>query len=70
MFDLFLKYIWKRYDFFMQLQNLANIKWRSAEHVFESHPQRLAAGLPRQNGSNYTPGDPFNVKAGITVRMW
>ena len=70
-FDLFLKYIWKRYEFFIQFQNLANTKWRSAEHVFESRtPNELAAGLPGQNGSNYTPGDPFNVKAGITIHMW
>ena len=70
-FDLFLKYTWKRYDFFMQFQNLANTKWRSAEHVFESRtPNELAAGLPGQNGSNYTPGDPFNVRAGMTIHMW
>jgi hypothetical protein len=70
-FDLFLKYTWKRYEFFMQFQNLANIKWRSAEHVFESRtPNELAAGLPGQNGSNYTPGDPFNVRAGMTIHMW
>ena len=70
-FDLFLKYTWKRYDFFMQFQNLANVKWRSAEHVFESRtPNELAAGLPGQNGSNYTPGDPFNVRAGMTIHMW
>jgi hypothetical protein len=49
----------------MQFQNLANTKWRSAEHVFESRtPNELAAGLPGQNGSNYTPGNPFNVKSG------
>ena len=70
-FDLFLKYVWKRYEFFVQFQNLANTKWRSAEHVFESRTaNELAAGLPGQNGSNFTPGDPFNVKAGITVHMW
>jgi len=70
-FDLFLKYVWQRYEFFVEFQNLANTKWRSAEHVFESRTaNELAAGLPGQNGSNYTPGDPFNVKAGITIHMW
>jgi outer membrane receptor protein involved in Fe transport len=70
-FDLFLKYTWKRYDFFMQFQNLANTKYRAAEHVFESRTaNELAAGLPGQNGSNYTPGDPFNVRAGITIHIW
>ncbi len=69
-FDLFLKYTWKRYDFFMQFQNLANTKYRAAEHVFESRTaNELAAGLPGQNGSNYTPGDPFNVRAGITIHI-
>ncbi len=70
-FDLFLKYVWQRYDFFIQFQNLANAKWRAAEHVFESRTaNELAAGLPGQNGSNFTPGDPFNVKAGITIHIW
>jgi outer membrane receptor for Fe3+-dicitrate len=70
-FDLFLKYIWKRYEFFIQVQNLANTKWRSAEHVFESRtPNELAAGQPGQVGAHFTPGDPFNVKAGITIHLW
>ena len=70
-FDLFLKYIWKRYEFFIQVQNLANTKWRSAEHVFESRtPNELAAGQPEQTGAHFTPGDPFTVKAGITIHMW
>jgi hypothetical protein len=70
-FDLLLKYTWKRYDFFVQFQNLANTKWRSAEHVFESRtPNELAAGQPGQNGANFTPGDPFTVKAGITIHLW
>jgi len=70
-FDLFLKYVWKRYEFFVQFQNLANTKWRAAEHVFESRTaNELAAGLPGQNGANFTPGDPFTVKAGMTVHMW
>jgi hypothetical protein len=46
-FDLFLKYVWQRYEFFVEFQNLANTKWRSAEHVFESRTaNELAAGLP------------------------
>ena len=70
-FDLFLKYIWKRYELFIQVQNLANTKWRSAEHVFESRtPNELAAGQPGQVGAHFTPGDPFNVKAGITIHLW
>ena len=66
-FDLFLKYVWKRYEFFLQFQNLANTKWRSAEHVFES--QRLGEAAPVLD-AHFTPGDPFTVKAGITIHMW
>jgi outer membrane receptor protein involved in Fe transport len=67
-FDLFLKYVWKRYEFFVQCQNLANKKWRAAEHVFESRlPGEPAAGVL---DSHFTPGDPFTVKAGVTVHLW
>jgi outer membrane receptor protein involved in Fe transport len=67
-FDLFLKYLWKRYEFFVQCQNLANKKWRAAEHVFESRlPGEPAAGVL---DSHFTPGDPFTVKAGVTVHLW
>jgi len=67
-FDLFVKYVWKRYEFFIQLQNLANKKWRSAEHVFVSRlPDEPAAGVL---DSHFTPGDPFTVKAGVTVHLW
>jgi len=46
-FDLFLKYIWQRYDFFILFQNLANAKWRAAEHVFKSRTaNELAADCP------------------------
>jgi outer membrane receptor protein involved in Fe transport len=70
-FDLFLKYVWKRYEFFLQFQNLANTKYRAAEHVFESRtPGEVAGGLPGRLDSHFTPGDPFTVKAGITVHMW
>ena len=62
-FDLFLKYVWKRCEFFVQFQNLANKKWRSAEHVFESR-------LPTEPFGVGTPGDPFTVKAGVTVHLW
>jgi hypothetical protein len=67
-FDLFLKYVWTRYEFFLSLQNLADTKWRSAEHVFESRlPGEPAAGVL---DSHYTPGEPFSVKAGITIHLW
>jgi outer membrane receptor protein involved in Fe transport len=67
-FDLVLKYVWKRYEFFVQLQNLANKKWRSAEHVFESRlPGEPAAGVL---DAHFTPGDPFTVKAGVTAHLW
>ena len=70
-FDLFLKYIYKRYEFFVQFQNLANKKWRSAEHVFESRtPFEVASGAPGQVDAHFTPGDPFTVKAGITMHLW
>ena len=42
-----------------------------AEHVFESRtPNELAAGQPGQIGAHFTPGDPFTVKAGITIHLW
>ena len=70
-FDLILKYLWKRYEFFIQFQNLANTKWRAAEHVFESRTAtEVAAGLPGRLDAHFTPGDPFTVKAGMTVHMW
>jgi hypothetical protein len=67
-FDLFLKYVWQRYEFFIQFQNLANKKWRSAEHAFVSRLQ----GEPAEGvlDSHFTPGDPFTVKAGVTIRLW
>jgi outer membrane receptor protein involved in Fe transport len=70
-FDLFLKYVWQRYEFFVQFQNLTNKKWRAAEHVFDSRtPGELAAGLPGQLDAHFTPGDPFTVKAGVTIHLW
>lgn len=70
-FALFLKYFWKRYEFFVQFQNLANTKWRGAEHDFESRTaSEMAAVLPGQLDAHFTPGDPLTVKAGITVHLW
>jgi outer membrane receptor protein involved in Fe transport len=66
-FDLSLKYLWRRYEFFAQLQNLTNKKWRGAEHVFESQRAGEAAAV---RDSHFTPGDPFTVKAGMTVHLW
>ena len=70
-FDLFLKYVWKRYEFFVEFQNLANTKWRSAEHVFESRtPGEVTTGLPGQLDAISLRASPFTVKAGITVHLW
>jgi len=68
-FDLFLKYIWNRYEFFVQFQNLANKKYRAAEHVFESRLATEPAGVATTD-SHFTPGDPFTAKAGITIHLW
>ena len=69
-FDLFLKYVWKRYEFFIQFQNLANTKYRAAEHVFESRtPSEVTGGLPGRLDSHFTPGDPFTVKGGVTIHL-
>jgi outer membrane receptor protein involved in Fe transport len=68
-FDLFLKYAWNRYEFFVEFQNLANKKWRSAEHVFESRLATEPSGVGTLD-SHFTPGDPFTVKAGITIKLW
>jgi outer membrane receptor protein involved in Fe transport len=67
-FDLFLKYVWQRYELFVQFQNLANRKWRSAEHVFESRLPTEPSGVATLD-SHFTPGDPFTVKAGLTVHL-
>jgi outer membrane receptor protein involved in Fe transport len=70
-FDLFLKYLWQRYEFFVQFQNLTNKKWRAAEHVFDSRtPGELAAGVPGRLDAHFTPGDPFTVRAGVTIHVW
>ncbi|HEV8342764.1 MAG TPA: TonB-dependent receptor [Candidatus Binatia bacterium] len=66
-FDLLLKYVWNRYEFFLSFENLANTKWRSAEHVFES---RLATEPAPVLDSHFTPGDPFTVKGGVTLHLW
>jgi outer membrane receptor protein involved in Fe transport len=68
-FDLFVKYVWKRYEFFVEIQNLANTKWRSAEHVFESRLSTEPSGVGALD-SHFTPGDPFTVRAGVTVHLW
>jgi outer membrane receptor protein involved in Fe transport len=68
-FDLFLKYIWKRYEFFVSFQNLANKKWRAAEHVFASRLRSEPLGVGTLD-SHFTPGDPFTVIAGITIHLW
>ena len=68
-FDLFLKYVWRRYEFFLEFQNLANTKWRSAEHVFESRLPTEPSGVGTLD-SHFTPGDPFTVKGGITIHLW
>ena len=68
-FDLFLKFVWNRYEFFVQFQNLANKKWRSAEHVFESRLRTEPSGQATLD-SHFTPGDPFTAKAGITIHLW
>ncbi len=69
-FDLSLKYLWRRYEFFLQLQNLANTKWRGAEHAFESRTaSEVAAAQPGRLDSHFTPGDPFTAKAGLTIHF-
>jgi outer membrane receptor protein involved in Fe transport len=68
-FDLFLKYVWKRYELFVQFQNLANRKWRSAEHVFESRLRTEPSGVGTRD-SHFTPGDPFTAKVGMTLHLW
>ena len=70
LFDLFLKYIWQRYyEFFLEFQNLANTKWRAAEHVFESRLSTEPSGVGTLD-SHFTPGDPFTVKGGMTIHLW
>lgn len=68
-FDLFLKYVWTRYEFFVQLQNLTNRKWRTAEHVFESRLQTEPSGVGTLD-SHFTPGNPLTVLGGATLKLW
>jgi outer membrane receptor protein involved in Fe transport len=68
-FDLILKYVWKRYEFFLHLENLANTRWRAAEHVFESRLRTEPIGTTRLD-SHFTPGEPFTAKAGVTIHLW
>jgi hypothetical protein len=30
----------------------------------------VTAGIPGRLDSHFTPGDPFTVKAGVTVHLW
>jgi outer membrane receptor protein involved in Fe transport len=67
-FDLLLKYIWKRYEFFVSFENIANRQWRAAEHVFTSRLQgEPPAGVL---DAHFTSGEPFTAKAGMTVHLW
>jgi outer membrane receptor protein involved in Fe transport len=67
LFDLLLKYVYTRYEFFLSFENIANTKWRSAETFFES--QRPGEAVPVLD-SHFTPGDPFTVKGGVTIHFW
>ncbi len=65
--DLNLKYKWNRYEFLFAIDNIANKKWRAAQFVHESQlPGEPAPVLDR----HFTPGDPFTVRAGVTVHLW
>lgn len=67
-FDLSLKYLWKRCELFLSFENLANKKWRAAEHAFVSRLQgEPPAGVL---DAHFTPGEPFTVKAGIAIHLW
>jgi outer membrane receptor protein involved in Fe transport len=68
-FDLLLKYEWSRYEVFVSLENLANTEWRSAETFFESR-RSLAEPIEGVLDSHFTPGDPFTVRAGLTIHLW
>ncbi len=67
-FDLLLKYIYRKFEFFLSFENLTNAKWRAAEHVFTSRlPGEPAAGVL---DAHFTPGEPFTAKAGFMVHLW
>lgn len=66
-FDLLLKYKWDRYEFLFAIDNIANKKWRSAQFVFES---QLPGEPAPAKDFHFTPGDPFTVRAGVTVHLW
>jgi hypothetical protein len=67
-FDLSLKYLWKRCELFLSFENLANKKWRAAEHAFVSRLQgEPPAGVL---DAHFTAGEPFTVKAGIAIHLW
>ncbi|HXF75355.1 MAG TPA: TonB-dependent receptor [Methylomirabilota bacterium] len=64
--DLNLKYKWDRYEFLFAIDNIANKKWRAAQFVFESQLRGEPAPVLDRH---FTPGDPFTVRAGVTVHF-
>ncbi len=64
--DMVAGYKYKNIEFNITVQNLLNIKWRESQ--FET-TSRLKDEPEDVTEIHYTPGTPFNLKAGITVKF-
>jgi len=64
--DGVLSYQWKRFELTLSAENILNREWREAQFDTES---RLKNDTDPISEIHYTPGTPFYIKAGITVRF-
>lgn len=68
--DLLARYRWRHLEASLALLNLADFDWQEAVFVDTSCTRREAAGrgrCPSAPDVHFTPGDPFGVRAGLTV---
>lgn len=64
--DMVTGYKFKNIEFNITVQNLLNIKWREAQ--FET-TSKLKGETEDITEIHYTPGTPFNLKGGITIKF-
>ena len=64
--DLVLAYRYKGFRFFIQLENLFNAEWTEAQFDTES---RLYNEIQPVSELNFTPGNPFNLQAGVSFEF-
>lgn len=64
--DAALSYPWKRLEFYLSAENILDVDWREAQFDTESRLKNEAVPVSE---IHYTPGIPFFIKAGISVRF-